>query len=534
MSLWRSSGASGIPARVRRSSDAAPIHNVGGWIARRAAISAGHTAVIDADRRLDYAALNQRVARLCGVLEAAGVGRGDRLALLLGNRSAYLEAVFAAACRGAIAVPVNARLAPPEIQRLFDDCTPHGVIYDASLAASLHRACAAAATPPAWRLEVGGDPDRYEAELAAAAPRFEVAPVSPEDPAMLMYTSGTSGAPRGALLPHHKTLFNSLNAQLFFDLGSEDRVLVAVPLFHSFGLNILSIPTLYAGGSVLLQRRFDPEALWSAVGEHRITFFGGVPSMFQALHDCLAAAPEGRFDLGTLRFLFTAGAPIPVELIRAFERRGLLLKQGFGQTEASILCCLGARDALRKAGSVGRPVFHAELRVVALAGLDAPPDRWRDAAVDETGEIVVRGPITMLGYWNRPEETAETLRDGWLRTGDLARVDPEGFISLVGRQRDMYISGGENVYPAEVEAVYAEHPALREVAVVGVPDARWGEVGRAHVVLAPGAALDEEALRRWGRERLAAFKVPRSFVSETRLPTTGTGKVQKHRLLEGG
>jgi acyl-CoA synthetase (AMP-forming)/AMP-acid ligase II len=207
-----------------------------------------------------------------------------------------------------------------------------------------------------------------------------------------------------------------------------------------------------------------------------------------------------------------------------------VLKQGFGQTETSILCCLDARDAVRKAGSVGKPVFHAEVRVVRLADLDGPTEQWRDTEDGETGEIVVRGPIAMLGYWNRPEATAETLRGEWLRTGDLATRDAEGFLTLVGRARDMYISGGENVYPAEVEAVLCQHPGVREAAVVGVPDARWGESGRAYLVLAPGAAFDPEALRAFAAERLARFKLPREFELVDALPRTETGKVQKHRL----
>jgi fatty-acyl-CoA synthase len=505
----------------------AALHNAGGWIPRRARISGDRLAVVDAERRLDYAALDARCARLAARLRAGGVGPGDRVALLLANRSAYLEGVFAAARLGAIAVPVNALLAPPEIRFVLDDCTPVALLHEASLAGTVSTA---GGDRVPLRLPVGGAPDAYERALEEAAPWDAVAPVHADDPMLLMYTSGTTGVPKGALLPHRKTLYNTLNAELFFDLGSADRVLVVVPLFHSFGLAILSIPTLYAGGAVVLQRGFDAEAVWRAVEEHGITFLGGVPTMYRDLLDVLERAPRDRFDLRRLRFLFTAGAAIPVELIRAFEARGLVLKQGFGQTETSILCCLEARDAVRKAGSVGRPVFHAELRVVTRESVELDPGRWREAAPGETGEIVVSGPITMLGYWNQPEETARVLRDGWLRTGDLARRDAEGFLTLVGRAREMFISGGENVYPAQVESVYHEHPAVREVAVVGVPDERWGEVGRAYLVLAPGARLDPEELRRFGRERLAAFKVPRSFVALDALPRNPGGKVQKHRL----
>jgi fatty-acyl-CoA synthase len=510
----------------------APSHNASHWLARRALLSGTRLAVVDGPRRLDYAALEERCARTAGLLRAAGVGPGERVALWLDNRSTTLELVFAAARIGAIAVPLHARLAPPEIAELLGDCRPRLLVHEERLAEGAERACAATRQAPPMRLATGGTPDAYEDALASAPAVHEIAAATGEEPMILMYTSGTTGAPKGALLPHRKTLFNSLNAQLFFDLTRRDRVLVAVPLYHSFGLKILSIPTLYAGGTVVLARRFDPEDVWRTVSEERITLLGGVPTMFQALEDALVEAPAGRFDLRSLRLLFTAGAPIPVELIHAFQARGLPLQQGFGQTETSILCCLDAEDAVRKAGSVGRPVFHAELRIVRTESLAAPPAAWQDCAPGETGEIVVRGPIVMLGYWERLEASAETLRDGWLRTGDLGSFDPEGFVTLTGRARELFISGGENVYPRQVEGVYETHPQVREIAVAGVPDATYGEVGRAWVVLAEGALLDEEALRTWGRERLAAFKVPRRFVAVKELPRTETGKVQKFRLVE--
>jgi fatty-acyl-CoA synthase len=506
--------------------------NVAGWIAAHAASRGDRRALVDPDRTLSFRALHERVARCAAVLADRGIARGDRIALVLGNRSAYLEVVFAAAQLGAIAVPINARLTAWEIPRMFDDCTPRVLVYDAEHAAAALGACDAAARPPATRLCCGGAPDAYEAALAAAVPHYAIEPVSPEDPMILMYTSGTTGIPKGALLPHRKTLYNSLNAERFFEMTPEDHILVMLPLFHSFGLAILSIPALHAGATLTLHGRFDPEAVWETVGRERIAFFGGVPTMFQRLLDALEAAPAGRYDLSSLRFLFTAGSAIPVELIHAFERHGLVLKQGYGQTETSILCCLEARDAVRKAGSVGRPVHHAELRVVRLSGIDGPTETWEDVDCGETGEIVVRGPITMLGYWQRPEETADTLRGEWLRTHDLATVDDEGFITLVGRDSDMYISGGENVHPAEIEAVYEEHPAIREIAVIGVPDPRWGETGRAFVVLEPGETLDSDTLLAWGGERLARFKLPRDFVAVDALPRTVTGKVQKHRLAE--
>jgi fatty-acyl-CoA synthase len=481
---------------------------------------------VDGERCLDYAALDERCARAAGWLRARGVARGDRVALLLENQSAYLEAVLGAARLGAIAVPLNTRLAPPELRYVLEDSAPAALLHEKALEASVHGT--GLALP---RATLALDADAWEQALDATEPHLECAPCRSEDAVLLLYTSGTTGVPKGALLPQRKSLYNCLNAQLFFDLTRHDRVLVVLPLFHSFGLQILALPVLYTGGTVVLQRRFQAESVLEAIEREGITFLGGVPTMYRDLLAELERAPA-RFRRDSLRFLFTAGAAIGVEIIRAFERHGIVLKQGFGQTETSILCSLDAEDAVRKAGSVGRPVFHADVRVARVPSLEGPPEAWEETASGETGEIVVHGPINMLGYWNQPDETARVLRDGWLRTGDLATRDEEGFVSLVGRARDMYISGGENVYPAQVEATFAEHPDVAEIAVVGVPDERWGEVGRAYVVLREGAVLDPEGLEAWGRERLAVFKLPRGWVARKELPRTASGKVQKH-LLDG-
>ncbi|HJO22457.1 MAG: AMP-binding protein [Myxococcota bacterium] len=486
--------------------------NVASWILRHANERGSQLALVDGERRLDYAGLEARVRRCAGVLASRGVGRGDRVALVLRNGIAYLELVLATARLGAIATPLNARLTPREIGGLLADCSPRLLVHDRETGISGD-----------WELL---DTRTYETAMSVARSVDAIAAVRPEDPMLLMYTSGTTGRPKGALLPHRKTLYNARNAEIFFGLTARDRVLVALPLFHSFGLKILALPTLYAGGRIVLERRFVAHEAWNTVDREGISFFGGVPSMFRELLEALG--PER--DLSSLRFLFTAGSAIPVELIRCFEAQGLVMKQGFGQTETSILYCLDAKDAVRKAGSVGLPVRHAEVRVVQRENIDGPPEAWRNVAPGETGEIVVRGPILMTGYWGRPEATAEVMRGQWLRTGDLATLDEEGFATLVGRAHDMYISGGENVYPAEIEAVYEAHPSLRDVAVVGVPDERWGEVGHAFCVLEAGAVLPSDALRRWGAERLADFKLPKRFIAVPELPRTETGKVMKHAL----
>ncbi len=511
-------------------------NNTADWIRRHALADSDRPAIADDQRRLSYRSLESRIAQLAGWLESKGVTRGDRVAVLVGNRSENLETVFAVARLGAIVLPINTRLSPPEVCFLLDDSRAKGLVHEPHFRELADAACARAATAPSVRLEVGPD---YEQALSSAEPRDEVAPVLPEDPMILMYTSGTTGRPKGALLPHRKALYNSKNAEIYFEITPNDRVLVVSPLFHSLGLQILSLPVLYCGGSLLLQAHFEPDTLLAAVERERITYLGGVPTVYQRLLDTLESAEPDRYALTSLRFLFVAGAAASAELVRAYKRRGLLLVQGYGQTESSTLTCLSSADAERKAGSVGRPVHHAELRIVSLDTIDGDVSRWRDVTAgatggaeetEETGEIVVRGPIVMLGYWERPQANAETLRDGWLRTGDLATRDEEGFITLVGRSREMFISGGENVYPAEVEARYLEHPAVREIAVVGVAHPRWGEAGRAHVVIEPGASASAAELKSWGRERLARFKIPSAFVFQGELPRTASGKVQKHRL----
>jgi len=335
---------------------------------------------------------------------------------------------------------------------------------------------------------------------------------------VILYTSGTTGRPKGAVLPHRKTYWNSRNAEVYFELVPDDVVVVPIPLFHSFGLKILSVPTLFVGATAVLVDRFDPIGLQDCVARERATLLGAVPVMYERM----LGQGLAREKLASLRFAFSAGAALSVETIQRYWEAGIRLKQGYGQTETSILCCLDADDALRLAGSVGKPVPFGEVRIA--------DERGRDVPRGARGEVVVRGPIVMTGYWRRPEETAQSRIDGWHRTGDLGVMDAEGNVSLVGRLKELYISGGENVYPAEVERVLGQHPDVSEVAVVGVPDERWGEAGRAYVVPA-NRRFDSAALLTWASERLARYKLPREIVVIAELPRTASGKVQKHALL---
>lgn len=502
-----------------------PSHNIASWITNHAEREGSRLALADDERRLSYADFESRIGRLAACLRRDGVSAGDRVGMLLGNRSATLEVVFAAARLGAIALPINNRLSPREICFILDDSRPTALVSESHFREQTNAACDRTRQPPRIRIEVGS---AYEAALAASEPLGEIVAVDPNDPVLLMYTSGTTGEPKGALLPHRKALYNSKNAELYFGIKRHDRALVVSPLFHSLGLQILSLPALYCGAALIIQGHFDPDALLRTIDEERISYLGAVPSVYQRVLDRLETGSAG--DFSSLRFLFTAGAAAPAELVRAYRRHGLCLLQGYGQTETSTLTCLSPEDSQRKAGSVGLPVHHAELRLVVADSLQGPRAEWRDAAPGETGELIVRGPIVMLGYWERPQANRKAFREGWLRTGDLATRDDEGFITLVGRTGEMFISGGENVYPAEVEARYGDHPAVREIAVVGVPNERWGETGRAHVVLDTATPTSTRDLEAWGREHLARFKIPSEWVFEQDLPKTASGKVQKHKL----
>ena len=488
--------------------DPGPEANVGTWLALHATARPERAAIVveRTGERISYAELEARVASHAAALAALGLGPGDRIALALPSEPLYLELYFAAARLGAIALPLNTRLTAAELAFQLDDSEPRIAVRPSD------------SPLPARPGTLALAPEELRARAPTHAGSPPVAPGG-ESPQVIMYTSGTTGTPKGAVLPHRKTYWNTRNAELYFELDSSSVVVCPIPLFHSFGLKILSVPALYCGATVVLVDRFDPLELQACVARHRATLLGAVPVMYARMLEAGLDVAK----LQSLRFAFTAGAPIALETLERYFAAGVCLKQGYGQTETSILCCLDAADARRKAGSVGRPVTFGEVRVADEGG--------RPVRCGETGEVQVRGPIVMLGYWRRPEETAASRIGGWHRTGDLGVVDAEGFVTLVGRSKELYISGGENVYPAEVERVLAQHPNVSEVAVVGVPDERWGESGRAYVVPAR-SPFDAPELLAWAALRLARYKLPREVVVVSELPRTASGKVQKHVLLQ--
>ncbi|MER5195585.1 acyl-CoA synthetase [Streptomyces sp. NPDC002755] len=488
---------------------------LGSWPARRARKTPHRTALVHGQQSTDYRTLYARTTRLAHALRARGVRRGDRIAYLGPNHPSYLETLFAAGTLGAVFVPLNTRLAGPEIAYQLADSGAKALVYGPSHAGLV--AGLPGNTDVRTYLEVGAE---YEGELATASDEPIDTPVTPDDTCIIMYTSGTTGRPKGAMLTHGNLTWNAVNVLVDTDLTADERALVSAPLFHTAGLNMLTLPVLLKGGCCVLVEAFDPEATFGLIERHRITFMFGVPTMFEqiARHPRWAAA-----DLSSLRILTCGGSPVSTPLIAAYQERGLTFLQGYGMTEASPgTLFLDAEHSVSKAGSAGVPHFFSDVRVLR-------PD-LTPVEVGETGEVVVRGPHVMPGYWGLPEETAASFADGWFRSGDAARVDEDGYVHIVDRIKDMIISGGENIYPAEIEDLLLAHPDIVECAVIGVSDDKWGEVPRAVVVPREGVSLDPDEVLASLSGRLAKYKIPKSVVVADELPRTASGKLLKSRV----
>lgn len=488
---------------------------LGSWPARRARKTPNRVALVHHGSPITFAQLYERTCRLARALRSAGIRRGDRVAYLGANHPSYLETLFAAGMLGAIFVPLNTRLAGPEIAFQLDDSGARALIHAPSHAELVDGIVGH--SDVRTRVTVG---PAYEELLAGSSADPLDEEVSLDDVCIIMYTSGTTGRPKGAMLSHGNITWNAVNVLVDHDLIADEVALVSAPLFHTAGLNMLTLPVLLKGGRCVLVESFDPEGTFDLIAEHGITFMFGVPAMFDqiARHPRWAGA-----DLSSLRILTCGGAPVPTPLIARYQERGLNFLQGYGMTEAAPgALFLDAEHAVSKAGSAGVPHFFSDVRVVRPDM--TPVGAW------ETGEVVVRGPHVMRGYWGLPEETAASFAEGWFRSGDAARVDEDGYVTIADRIKDMIISGGENIYPAEVESVLLAHPDVVECAVIGVPDDKWGEVGRAVVVAREGAAIDPDELLGSLIGRLAKYKIPKSLVQVDRLPRTASGKLLKTQI----
>ena len=502
-----------------------PDVSLGNWLRQRAIRSPKRRALTFEGATLSYGDLQDRIDRTATVLRDGGVRAGDRVGYLGFNHPAFVETMFATARLGAIFVPLNFRLTGPELQFIIEDAGCHTLVVDSDHLAVIE-SVRDRLTVRRW-LGVELAPDGWDDQLAlrdAAEPLGDSDPVDADDVAVIMYTSGTTGLPKGAMLTHGNFWWNNANAATTLDMLEADVTLVFAPLFHIGGLNVTTLLTMLRGGEVVLHRHFDPNAALDDIPKYGVTTIFGVPAMFLFMSQ-LPGFNDA--DLTSVRMLICGGAPVPEPLLKTYAGRGIPINQGYGLTEtAPKVTFLTSEFGMEKIGSAGTTPLLCEVKLVDDDGATITEP-------DAKGEVCVSGPNVMKGYWNRPEATAEAIdEEGWFHTGDVGYLDADGFLFIADRVKDMVISGGENVYPAEVESVLYEHPSIAEVAVIGVAGERWGEAVTAVAVLKEGGELTLDELRDFATDKLARYKLPTRLHTIPEIPRNASGKVLKRELRD--
>ena len=503
--------------------------NIGALLAKRAFLNGNREAYVDgkSDLRLTFKELNARSNRVSNALSGAGIKPGDRVALLMMNSAEFMETFFAIAKIGGIVVPLNWRLVPDELEFILKDSGSRLLVFGEEFidtATELFSRGDKTDVKQWVQVAAGNGETHFSRDYVSfrdAASDAEPAPGGEDDDLLyIMYTSGTTGLPKGVVHTHSTTFWAMMTFTVTSDLRDGDRYLAALPMFHVGALTPITL-NAYRGVTSIVMREFDPVRAWQLIEEEKIQVGLLVPAM---LNFMIQVPDLSRFDHSSLRWIQSGASPLPVNLIQAYQDKGIEIHQIYGLTETcGPACVINAENAVAKIGSTGRSFFHTDVRVVDADGNDCGPD--------EQGEVWVKGPHIMKEYWNRPDATRETLVDGWLRTGDVAVMDAEGFVYIQDRIKDMIISGGENVYPAEVENVILAHPEVAEVAVIGQPSDRWGESPMA-VVVRKDDALSEADILKFCDGKLARFKLPKGVVFVDEIPRNPSGKVLKRVLRE--
>jgi len=478
-------------------------------------------------RRYSYsfATLNARANRLAHILrERLGVEKGDRVSILAHNSIAYIDLFYGVAKIGAVLAPLNWRLAGRELAYILEDCRPKVLFCGPEFTETLASIRDEVDIPVYVALggaTIEGALDYDHGFQQAPETEPERPTLDAEDPYCILYTSGTTGSPKGAVIPHRQVLWNCINTAASWGLSEQDVSPVFVPLFHAGGLFAFLTPLFYLGGRIVLARSLEIEESLRVIGEERCTVVLGVPTIYQMW---MGSPRFAEADFSRVRWFVSGGAPCPEALMNAWrEQKGVVFRQGYGLTEVGPNCfSMTDAESVPKTGSVGKPIFHSQMRIADEEGRERP--------AGEVGELLIRGPHVCSGYWKNPEATSQTIRDGWLHTGDMARRDDDGFYYIAGRFKDMIISGGENIYAAEVEAAALEHPELAEAALIGQPDPKFGEVGLLVAVPVEGKTPTRESVLRVCSDHLARYKVPKTVVFTDALPYSPYGKVQKAEL----
>jgi fatty-acyl-CoA synthase len=494
----------------------------------RARLTPDREALLDLSngQRYTYAQLNERANCLANFLqERLMITKGDRVSILAHNSPVYIDLLYGLAKIGAVFAPLNWRLTARELVYIIKDCRPKTLLVGpefVDLATELrpHISVEHFLALEEAQLE---DAPSYEEALSQSSTTEPVRPtLQADDPYCLLYTSGTTGHPKGAVLPHRQILWNCINTVVSWGLTERDVSPVFTPLFHAGGLFAFLTPIFYVGGRVALARTFDPDEALRTIERERCTVILGVPTLYQMWTN---SPVFNEADFSHVRFFISGGATCPLSLMETWRvRKGVVFRQGYGLTEVGTNCfSMTDEESVAKSGSVGKPIFHSHMRLV-------DPENGQETPEGEAGELLIAGPHVCTGYWDNPQAGAESLRDGWFYTGDMARRDPDGFYYIAGRYKDMLKSGGENVYAAEVEAVFREHPSVSDAALIGQADDKWGEVGVMVVLLHLDLQTSEAELLDHCRERLARFKIPKRVIITDSLPYTPYGKVQKTEL----
>ncbi len=496
--------------------------NIGELLTKRSFLTPDREGLVCEKVRRTYKELNEKANRLANTMKSLGVGYGDRVALLALNEPEYYDMYFGLGKIGAILVPINYRLAGPEIQFILSDCSAKVFVFGKEykeIVDSIRKEI-----PSKDLIAISDEPiewaKSYEDLLNGASAEEPEIMGGDDDTLTILYTSGTTGRPKGAELTNKYYFWTSINLSSTLGLDIGNTSLVALPLFH---IGALAGPPwiVHTGGKAVLLRTLDPQRFLELLSAEKITGFGSVP----ALLDILKWVPNfEKYDWSSVRTILVYAAPVPVTLIKEYAAVGIQVRQLYGLTEGNTATVLDPENALSKAGSCGKPFFHAEIRVVDEEGRDVGPDI--------NGEVLLRAPNIMKGYWNRPEDTAATIKDGWLYTGDIGKVDREGFLYILDRKKDMIISGGENIYPAEIEDTLLSHPKVADVGIIGFAHEKWGEAVKAVVVVKPGETLTEKELIEWCQGKIGRFKIPKSVVFTDTIPRTPTGKILKRVLRE--
>lgn len=495
---------------------------IGAWMAKRRLKSPDKIALVHDESTVTYRQLADGADRISALLRHHGVGKGDAVAYLGENSPEFLRVMFGAAQLGAVFVPVNTRLAPPEIAHVLTDCAARVLIHDPEFA---ERVAGAVDTAGTAHVIVTGDGTADRPGLARLAAATTAEPidgqVNPDDPAAIVYTSGTTGRAKGAVLTHRNLTWVALNCIVDYDVVSTDVALMISPLFHVASLGMGALPVLLKGATIVLEKGFEPGRALAQIERHGVTMLSGVPTTYQLMADHPAWAGT---DLSTLAKLTCGGSAVPVRVLNAYEARGLSFSQGYGMTEASPgATALPPAMTRAKQGSVGLPHFFTDVRIADSDGAPVP--------AGTIGEIEIAGPNVFPGYHGLPAETAAAFtEDGWFRSGDLGYLDDDGYLYIAGRLKDMIISGGENIYPPEIERLLNELDGVTGAAVIGVPDARWGEVPWAVLTVREGVAVDTERVREFLDGKIARYKLPKHVVVVDDLPRTASGKVRKADL----